>query len=290
MDPLQTRALTYFLTLAEELHFGRAAARLGIAQPSLSRSIRNLEAQLGVTLLERTSRRVRLTSAGEVLRDEGRRALEAMAAAAHRAQRAGRPDPGLTLVMKPGGDGGLLPAILAAYESRPGTPPVNVIVCAIHERAPMLRDGRADVGLLHSPSPHCDLRGLDSEELLVERQVVVVGARHRLAQRSSVRLADLAGETLATHEPTAAGGAGVRDIGQLTQLIALERAVTLAPESVRGQLRPDLVCVPVLDAPLISVLLAWPQQHRSLAVAELIRTAVDVAEGHRAQPQTLSIP
>ena len=93
MDRLETRELAYFLAVADELHFGRAAARLGIAQPALSKAVRQLERRLGVTLLERTSRAVALTEAGQVLRREARVALEAVSAAALRTQRAGPREP-----------------------------------------------------------------------------------------------------------------------------------------------------------------------------------------------------
>ena len=75
MDEVETRELRYFVTLAEELHFGRAAQRLGIAQPPLSRAIRQFERRMGVPLVERTSRSARLTAAGDVLPREGRAAL-----------------------------------------------------------------------------------------------------------------------------------------------------------------------------------------------------------------------
>ncbi|MCZ4509315.1 LysR family transcriptional regulator, partial [Streptomyces sp. ActVer] len=80
MDTLETRELRYFVAVAEELHFGRAAERLGMAQPPLSRAIQQLERRLGVCLLERNRRGVSLTDAGEVLLHEGRAALDATTA------------------------------------------------------------------------------------------------------------------------------------------------------------------------------------------------------------------
>jgi DNA-binding transcriptional LysR family regulator len=249
MEPVEIRELRYFIALAEELHFGRAAQKLGIAQPPLSRAIRQLERRMGVPLVERTSRAVRLTPAGEVLLREGRTALEAVAAATRRAQRPGLTDPHLILAMKPGGDGGLLPDILAEYETQPAAIPVE-IVFSIGGRAAMLRDGRADVGLLHSPQN--DLTGLDTEELVTERQVVVLPENHRLARLPSVRLADLADETL-PRWPGKPGGNGtgplIHDAGQLMQLITLGRMVAVVPESVRGRLHSGLVCRPVPDPP-----------------------------------------
>src|SRR4051794_40064784 len=119
MNDLETRQLRYFVAVAEERHFGRAAGRLGMAQPPLSRAIRDLERQLGVQLLIRTTRQVTLTPAGETLLTGARTALEAVAAAARRARHAGRPEPVLRLALKADFDAGLLPPILAAYDLMP---------------------------------------------------------------------------------------------------------------------------------------------------------------------------
>src|SRR4051794_2672950 len=97
MDRLETRELAYFLAVADELHFGRAAARLGIAQPALSKTIQRLERRLGVNLFDRAKRTVTLTEAGQVLSHEARTVLDAISAAAARTQRAGAADPHLVL-------------------------------------------------------------------------------------------------------------------------------------------------------------------------------------------------
>jgi DNA-binding transcriptional LysR family regulator len=196
-----------------------------------------------------------------------------------RAQRAARPASRLVLVMKPGGDCGLLPGLLDVYKTEPDAIPVDVVLCPGHERAGMLRDGRADVGLLHRPNN--DLTGLDTEDLLTEDQVVVLPRDHRLAHRPSVRLADLVGETTArwATDPTEVPGTvRVRDVGELMQLIALGRTVAVVPASVRSQLRADLTCVPVADAAPTTLVLAWPEGRRSRALAAFVRTAVATAQ------------
>ncbi|TYB54162.1 LysR family transcriptional regulator [Nonomuraea sp. PA05] len=313
---METRELAYFAAVAEELHFGRAAARLGMAQPPLSRAIQKLERRLGVLLFERTSRGVSLTPAGEVLAREAAKVLDAVAAATARTRRAGLTEPRLVVALKPGGDGGLLPGVLAAYRARPGAVAVELALCGVAERARLVRDGTADVAFLHSP--YEDLAGFDSEPLLVEGSVAVMTAAHPLAGREHVCLADLdAGPTprWPATQPNATGPRPRRPATQpevteprprrpatqpnatgprprqpapqpevtepatLMQLVALGRLVVVGPESVRDQVRRDLVCVPVLDAAPTTVVLAWPEGARSRALAEFVRTAAEVAAG-----------
>lgn len=281
MDRLETRELEYFLAVAEELHFGRAAARLMIAQPALSKAIRKLEQRLGVRLLERSSRHVRLTAAGEVLLDEGRRALEAVLAAARHARQASTPGARLRLVVKPDGDGGLLPDILAVYEQQPDVPGVEVVFGDHADRAALLRDGRADVALLHTP--HEDLRGLHAETLMVEPRVAVLPDRHHLARRASLRWTDLRGETLPRWHGRATDGATgpeVTDITQLKQLIVLGRTIAVLARSTLGQVGRELACVPVLDAAPSTLVVAWPPNRSSPDVGAFVRAAMTVAARH----------
>src|ERR1700744_6313190 len=104
MVELETRELEYFMAVAEELHFGRAAVRLSIAQPALSKAIQRVESRLGVPLLVRSSRHVSLTPAGDALLHHGRHALNAVSAAAQAARQAADKQARLRLVLKPGGD------------------------------------------------------------------------------------------------------------------------------------------------------------------------------------------
>ncbi|PGH40804.1 LysR family transcriptional regulator [Micromonospora sp. WMMA1996] len=277
---METRELRYFVAVAEELHFGRAARRLGIAQPPLSRAIRQLERRLGVTLLDRDHRAVALTPAGAVLLREGRAALDAVAAADRRTRRAAADGgPGLVLATKAGASHELLPKLLDAYAAEPEAVAVEVLLCGIGEQERLLRDGRADVALLHLPFD--STAGLDTEALVTEQQVAVVPAGHPVAGRTQLRLADV--EALPDlplprwpqRDGTYPEGPGpqVREHAQLFQLIALGRAAAVLPESCRPLLRPDLAAVPVPDAPAVTTVIAWPPHSRSRALAALVRTA-----------------
>ncbi|WP_405445874.1 LysR family transcriptional regulator [Streptomyces erythrochromogenes] len=279
---METRELRYFVAVAEELHFGRAARRLGIAQPPLSRAIQQLERRLGAVLLDRTSRAVALTGAGAVLLAEGRAALDAVGAAERRTRRAalattGRP--GLVLVTKASASRELLAGLLDAYAAEPGAVPVEVILCGPAEQERLLREGRADVALLHRPFDSA--AGFDTEELGTEGQVAVLPAGHPLTVRAHVRMADVSGlpglplprwpDSDGTYPP--GSGPQVRDHAQLLQLVSLGRACAVSPESCRAHLPADLAAVPVLDAPTVTTVIAWPPHSRSRAVADLVRTA-----------------
>ncbi|MGI8780838.1 MAG: LysR family transcriptional regulator, partial [Solirubrobacteraceae bacterium] len=193
MSLLELRELRYFLVIAEELHFGRAAQRLHIAQPALSKAIRAMEVKLAVTLLERTTRQARLTAAGEVLVRQARIVLEAAAAASNLTRRSA--DGALTVAAK-ASEAALARRLLDLHrEAHPDLRVGEVSVCGWGEAIARLRMGVADVALLRDPPP---LEGLDWEGLAQEPRLVALGASHRLARRRRLRLDELDAEPRAT--------------------------------------------------------------------------------------------
>jgi DNA-binding transcriptional LysR family regulator len=282
MEHLETRELAYFVAVGEEQHVGRAAERLGMAQPPLSRAIKKLERRVGVPLLERAGRGVRLTPAGEVLLHEGRKVLDAAAAAGQRARRAAAVKPRLVLATKPNADAGLLPQILSRYGAQPTPADVDVYVCGVGEQAGLLRTGAADLALMHLP--HDDVSGFDTELLQVHGQVAILPAGHRLAGRTALHLDDLHGETLPRWPSMTGPGPLVRDSSQLMQLIALGQTIAVMPTTITAHLRRDLVAVPVLDAAQVSLVLAWPERSRSTTLAAFVRAAAEVAIRNSTSP------
>jgi DNA-binding transcriptional LysR family regulator len=279
VDTLETRELRYFVTVAEELHFSRAAERLGIAQPPLSRAIQQLERRLGVSLLDRDRRGVTLTGAGRVLLDEARVVLDAADAAARRTRRAASTEHRLTLATKAGANHELLRRLLDAYAAEPGAAEVDVVLCGLGDQARMLRDGRADVALMQRPFDR--LAGFDTEDLLTEQQVAILPAEHPLATRTSLTMADVSDlpDLPPARWPGQDGvyppgpGPEIHDQAQLAQLIALGHTMAVLCASSRSWLWSAHAAVTLTDAPYVTTVLAWPAHSRSRAVAAFATAA-----------------
>jgi DNA-binding transcriptional LysR family regulator len=281
VDGLETRELRYFVAVAEELHFGRAAERLKMAQPPLSRAIRPLERRLGVLLLDRDRRGVSLTTAGAAMLVQAGLALDAVV---RRTRRAASAPSALVLTTKAGASHELLKELL---DSCAGVVEIDVLLCEIGEQGELLRDGRADVAIMHAPFDV--MTGLDSAEILTEGQVAIVPAAHPLARRPSLTMAevsdvpDLPIARWPRHDHTYPPGPGpeVHSQSQLAQLVALGRTLLVIPASSRAWQWPEHVAVPVLDAPPVTTLLAWPAGVRSAALADLVETAERLRRRHR---------
>ncbi|WP_090047742.1 LysR family transcriptional regulator [Lentzea fradiae] len=284
MQDIETRELRYFVAVAEELHFGRAAERLGIAQPPLSRAIRQLEHRLGVQLLDRDRRGVALTEAGKALLHEAKTALDAIAAATRRTQRAAAGSRSLVLVTKAGATHELLEQLLAAAEAEPDPVDVEVLLCEVGEQAGLLRDGTADVAIMHRP--YDDLAGFDTEDVLTEGQVAILPRAHPLASREKLLLEEVQNvpDLPIARWPRLDGtypegpGPEVRNQAKLAQLVALGKTLLVIPASSRAWQWPRHVAVPVIDAPDVTTVVAWQPSSRSRTVASFVRKAIEVRE------------
>ncbi len=278
---METRELRYFVAVAEESHVGRAAERLGIAQPPLSRAIAQLERRLGAQLFTRTPQGMTLTSAGETLLREGRAALAAVEAAERRTRRAvaaaGRAP--VVLTAKAGASSELMAKLLDAYAAEPGAVDVDVVLSPPGHQALMLRDGRADVAILHRPFD--DLSGFDVEQLLVEEQVLILPAGHPLSSATSLTVEEASSvpDLPLPRWPHLDGsypdgpGPELRDLTQVLQLVRLGRTAIMLPDSARANLRDGLAVVPLSEAPQVTTVIAWPPHSTSPGVAGLVRTA-----------------
>jgi DNA-binding transcriptional LysR family regulator len=276
---MDVRELRYFVAVAEELNFTRAALRLGIAQPPLSRAIRGLERSLGAELFERDSRGVRLTPAGTTLLAEAGHVLDAVSAATNRTRRAAAPTPALVATAKPGPATALLRRIAEAFDA-----PVSIVVSGYGDQAGLVRDGRADVALLGSPQERA--QGLDTEPLLCERRVAALPASHPLARLDGLSLADLAGQPFPRWPtspqehaywtaPHALDGPEVADIAQMLDVIGLGQAVALVPEPMAlANPRPDVSYRTVADATPYVTAIAWPAGSRDRTLARFVETAL----------------
>jgi DNA-binding transcriptional LysR family regulator len=181
-----------FTTVAEELHYGRAAERLHITQPALSRQIRDLERTLGVTLFDRTSRRVVLSRAGQALLGQARRALAESDRAVRLARLAAQGDWGeLTIAALPAVALGLLPAIIRAYRHAHPALGLTISESFDEEQLEALAARRIDAGFLRATAAP---PGICLQTLLTEPLLAALPADHQFASRDRLALSDLADE------------------------------------------------------------------------------------------------
>ncbi|MDA0168475.1 LysR substrate-binding domain-containing protein [Solirubrobacter taibaiensis] len=271
---MELRHLRYFIAVAEERHFGRAAARLHMAQPPLSQAIRRFEAELGEPLLYRTTRSVELSPAGEVMLERGREILAAADSAFDDARRAARGEYGRLAIGFTGSSTyALLPALAAAV--RAALPGVMLELrgeLLTPAQIEHLLDGSLDLGLLRPPVHE---RDLCTEVVRSERLVAVLPHTHRLASADAVPLAELEHEPFVTYplrsvvhdaaeDACAAHGftpIGAHEVGETATLISFVAAglgVSLVPESVCKMTVEGAVYRPLeQDATRVELAVAW---------------------------------
>jgi DNA-binding transcriptional LysR family regulator len=301
---MELRHLRYFVAVAEELHFHRAAERLHISQPPLSQQIRALERELGVTLLERNRRHVTLTPAGAAFLEEARAILEATERAADTARRVAAGELGTIRIGFVGSAtfSPTLPALLREF--RDAYPDVDLRLRELQtsEQLESLAAGRIDLGVIRGPLGDSDLTaGLEQLVILRETLVAAVPEAHPLAAKARLRAADLRGESfviLRRHEApglfasmaSVMRGAGgmpsdvleVAEMQTILGLVASGLGVSLVPASVGEAERPGLTFIALADpSPEIELALAWRATARSAVRDAFLRLA---APGYEPAP------
>ena len=192
---MELRHLRYFVAVAEELHFGRAAERLHTAQPPLSRQIRDLERELDTPLFERGARGVVLTAAGRAFLPEARLTLAQAERAQRTAERAARGEIGRLRVgfVETVSDSGVLPEVLGFFRLHLPDIGLSLFEMDSLQQAEAFRDGRIDLGILHGAPTDVE-RWLRAERVYAEPLVAAVPESHPLAARPGASLGDFAGE------------------------------------------------------------------------------------------------
>jgi DNA-binding transcriptional LysR family regulator len=230
MEP-EARLLRYFLAVAEALNFTRAAETIGIAQPALSAQIRQLEGQLGVQLLNRTTRSVELTEAGRAVQELGPGALASLAEVWEAARRAGRGETGrLRLAYTASAGYDTAPQLVQALGERYPAIDVTTEVLPSVDLVRAVRDGAMEAGVARMPEA---LSGVRLRTVRLDLQGALVADGHPLAVRDAVELAEVAEHPIVIH-PRAANPAHfdfIEDLFRRAGLVArfVERAVAFDP-------------------------------------------------------------
>lgn len=292
---MELRHLRYFVAVAEELHFGRAATRLAIVQPSLSQQIQQLEHELGFPLLVRTKRSVELTDAGKVFLVEAQKILAQVQEAKRAARRANVGEVGrLAIGYISSSTYDLLPMMLRTY--REHFPDVEVILRELtsQEQVRALEDDAIQIGLLRLPisSPL-----LNTEVMRREPIVAVLPERHSLARQEQITVAQLANEPFVLQSRQRGAGyymqlmklclaAGfspnvvqeVTEMHTIVSLVAAGIGVSLVPLSIRD-IRSQGVVYRELEAPvtLTEIAVAWRHDIQSAVVQNFLTVAREIA-------------
>ncbi len=298
---MEIRHLKYFLAVANELHFTRAAERLGIAQPPLSQQIQQLERELGVTLLLRGRRGVELTNAGIAFREEAIRVLSAYERSIETARRIGNSEiDKLTIGFTVSASfHPFVPRVVQVCRAR--FPKVEIILLqrTTNELVAALRDGEVDLAFIRAPAPEAP--GVQVEALLHEPLVAVLPSVHRLSGRRAISLRDLSGEPFIFYPRKV--GTGIYDavvnacqscgfvpevlleVPEITSVITFVAAgmgVSLVPQTMR-QLRAEgvtYVSIEDEEVPLAHLAIAFNRRALSMALSHFITVVRESAAGY----------
>lgn len=273
---MELRQIRYFVVAAEELHFGRAAERLKMTQPALSKQIMALEKDLGVQLLARTKRVVQLTHAGQVFLERARSLLGLTEEMIQATRRTARGEEGqLNIGVTPPATQTILPGLLRTFSDRFPKVALNLSLLGTESQVAALNQRQIDVGFLHPP---IDERGLALHHLHEEDFVAVLPKDHRLLQYEKIPLAQFAGESfliLPRHESPVIYDQFVQFCQQLgfdpivrevmslqtrLCLVAAGIGISFVSESVQSSVGMNIVCKALEYCPIKQkIAAAWRQ-------------------------------
>jgi DNA-binding transcriptional LysR family regulator len=289
---MELRHLRYFVAVAEELNFTRAAAKLRLAQPSLTRQIHNLEEELGVRLLDRTRNQVSLTEEGRSFLVDARRLVALSLESVKAVQRFSRGESGqlnLGYLFKFNFD--LLPATLATFYQACPEIAVNLFDMSPAEQLRALEARKIDLGFvgLRPPAATRNAAALAWECVARHDVVVVLPARHPLAKKGRIKITDLKSEFFVamseeTHPGSRDGLSGLcqeagftprilQDVdleSGLMTFVAEGLGVTLAREQIRNLPHRGVVFRRLASAVKADYWIAWHREHRSQALCQYI--------------------
>ncbi|MEU8956139.1 LysR family transcriptional regulator [Streptomyces sp. NPDC048518] len=281
---LEIRELECFLVLADELHFGRAGERLLVSQSRVSQLLAALERRIGARLVERTSRRVALTTLGERFLAELRPSYEELAGAVERARAAARGVEGTLRIGFQGTADDRLMRAIGAFQERHPACATEVVEILFSDPFGPVRAGDVDAAVVLLPVDEPDL--VVGPVLAGERQTVAVSVRHAFAGRASLTAADLARTPLisaaapapgywrAAHAPSTAAPAApaVRTLQEGLTLVAADRgAMLLCRPTAEYHGRKDVVFVPVEGVPDSVLGMVWHRDGETRRVREFAR-------------------
>jgi len=288
---VELRHLRYFVAVAEELNFSRAAERMHVAQPALSAQIRALERQLGCELFSRTTRKVELTPSGEMLLDDAREILARADDAIAKLQAVSRGERGQIRVgFAAHGAGEVGTEVLRRFaDAYPSIATELVNASSLEELQTQLVERKSDVAFVWLPLLYEEL---EAEPVLTEHKYVALCVDHRLAGVAEVHAADLVDEPIVApweHFPAAflatwfgalrPEGRRDRDLHAISveeslAFVSTGRAVYCVPESVsRFYPRPDVLFRRIVDSAPVQVAVAWHAQNTNPVVLSFVDTA-----------------
>lgn len=283
---MELRHLRYFVAVAEEAHFGRAAKRLQIAQPPLSRQIQALEDEIGVFLFDRSRKRVELTAAGASLLESARRLFAQVDVAIRDAKRASAGESGRITIGYPStlAYSGL-PELLRTFRTQKPGVEISLRELPPQEQMNLLRDGQLDIGFVRAP---VEDGSLVSERVRREPLVVALPSDHRLTSRKRIALKDLATENFVCF-PRARGpgffdqlmgifqGAGFTPrivqetpLLDLVSFVAAGFGVAVVPASIRNLRRAGVAYRPIVGSPTTDLLLVWKEERHDPLVSAFV--------------------